>query len=361
MKGMNIRLKKKILIIIIAVAALIAAGLTYFFTRPKKTYPKLTLRVYSSEDISAGSLAAGAEKFSEEFGCPVEFTNDFENCDLIYTSDDDFSDCQPIGEYINSKNGLYTKKIIDETCTQNGEIYGITHVLLGNLNYGIYYPDQFADTPIPYQYYSKNQWTWDKFIDMTTALDSNISIDWTMPYINMKNALFYQKNDDALFNYGSKEQVEWLNFVRTLIFDKGVIDNTEGAFKIGFLPQMMLEEVNSGANARYIPWPTKTGKIGDMFVDEYHFCVPKTAQNAELSVILANYMIKSCTETRLDLYRASMTDEDFKILKKQLDHIYTYPKHNKYVPAKSFIDDFTHGKTVTEHIYNVENGVNSTK
>ena len=355
-------MKKKIIITAIIIAAvLVAAASLYFFIRPKKTYPNVTLRVYSSEDISAGSLAAGADKFSTEFGCPVEFTNDFENCDLIYTSDDDFSDCLPLGKYVNPKSSLYTKKIIDETCTQDGEFYGITHVLLGNLNYGVYYPDQFADTPIPYEYYSKNQWTWDKFIDMTTALDSNISIDWTMSYINMKNALFYQKNGEANFNYGSKEQVEWLNFVRALIYDKGVLDNTEGAFKIGFLPEILLEEVSTGVDARYIPWPTKTGKMGDMFVDEYHFCVPKTAQEPELSVELANYMIKSCVDTRLDLYRASMTDEDFKILQNQLDHIYTYPKHSSYIPSKLFIDDFTHGKTVTEHIYNVENDVDSVK
>lgn len=354
-------MKRKALIALIAVMALIAAVFIYFSAKPKKTYPKLTLKVYSSEDISAGSLAEGAEKFSEEFGCPVEFTDDFENCDLIYTSDDDFSDCQPIGNYINPKSKLYTKKIIDETCSQDGEIYGITNALLGNLNYGVYYPDQFRDTPLPYQYYSEGKWTWDNFINMTTALDSNISIDWTMSYINMKNALFYQKGGEARFNYGSKEQVEWLNFVRTLIFDKGVIDNTEGAFKIGFLPEMLLEEVGTNVGARYIPWPTKTGKIGDMFVDEYHFCVPKTAQNPELSVILANYMIESCCDTRLNLYRASMTEEDFKILQNQLKHIYTYPKHSKYIPAKLFIDDFTHGKTVTEHIYNVENDVDRIK
>ncbi len=357
MKGMNAKLKKRVLIILTAAAVLITAGFLYFFTGHSNKYHGMTLKVFSNEDISAGSLAAGAEKFSKKYGCSVEFTDDFENCDLIYTSDDDFSSCLPLDKYINPKSSLYTKKIITETCTVGGKIYGITNVLLGNLNYGVYYPEQFADTPIPYQYYSKNKWTWDNFIDMATALDSNVSIDWTLSYINMKNALFYQKNGEADFNYGSEEQVEWLNFVRTLIFDKGIIDNTEGAFKIGFLPEALLEDVSAGVDARYIPWPTKTGKLTDMFVDEYHFCVPESAQDPKLSVKLANYMIKSCSDTRLNLYRNSMTKEDFKILKKQLKHIYTYPKHSDYVPAKLFIDDFTHGKTVTEHIYNVENDV----
>ena len=311
-------LKNRILIILTTAAVLILSGCSYFSANSEKSYPIITLKVYSTEDISAGSLADGAEKFSEHFGCPVEFTKDFESCDLIYTSDDDFSACLPLDEYINRYSRLYTRKIIKETCTRDGKVYGITNVLLGNLNYGVYYPEQFTATTVPYRYYSDGKWTWDSFIDMATALDSNISIDWTKSYINMKNALFYQKNSESLFDYSSKEQIEWLNFVRTLIFDKGIIDNTEGAFKIGFLPEMLLEELNTGTSARYIPWPTKTGRMGIMFVDEYHFSVPKTAQNPKLSVELANYMIKSCSDTRLNLYRASMTKEDFKILKRQL-------------------------------------------
>lgn len=340
---------------------IIASCCTAFFLYETPQYPDLTLTVLSSEDISAGSLAAGAEQFSKKYGCKVEFTDFAEECDLIYSSGEDFSGCMPIDEYVNPKNNLYTEQIIRESCTQDGKIYGITNVLLGNLNYGIYYPDQFENITSPYDYYSRGDWSWDNFIDMATALDSNISVDWTKSYINMQNALIYQKDGSTLFDYGTQEQIEWLNFVRTLIFDKEIVDSGEGAFKIGFLPETLLNEVSVGSDARYIPWPTKTGKMGNIFVDEYHFCVPKTAKNPKLSVKLANYMIKSCCDTRLNLYRSSMTKEDFEILKKQLDKIYTYPKHSDYVPSRLFIDDFIHGKTVTEHIYNVENDANHIK
>lgn len=346
---------------ITVVAVIVALCAVYFNKKKMSQYRGMTLTVLSSEDISAGSLAAGAEGFSRKYGCEVVFTDSAEECDLIYSSGEDFSQCQPIDEYVNPKNRLYTEKIIRESCTQDGKIYGITNVLLGNLNYGIYYPDQFKDITAPYQYYNRGEWSWNSFIDMVTALDSNVSIDWTKSYINMKNALIYKKGGETLFDYGTQEQIEWLNFVRTLIFDKEIVDNTEGAFKIGFLPETLLNEISIGSDARYIPWPTKNGKMGDMFVDEYHFCVPKTAQNAKLSVKLANYMIKSCSETRLDLYRASMTKEDFAILIEQLKHIYTYPKHNNYVPSRLFIEDFIHGKTVTEHIYNVENNADHIK
>lgn len=348
-------MKTKILIFMISFV-LIASALTLYFLQKKDiTYPDLTLVVLSSEDISAGSLAAGAEEFSKKYGCNVEFTNDAEECDLIYSSGEDFSLCQPIDEYINPKNKLYTEQIIRESCTQDGKIYGITNVLLGNLNYGIYYPEQFENITSPYEYYKRGAWTWDSFIHMAAELDSNISIDWTKSYINMQHSLLYQPDGSTLFDYNTQEQIEWLNFVRTLIFDKEIVDSSEGAFKIGFLPETLLNEISIGSNVRYIPWPTKNGNMGNMFVDEYHFCVPKTAKNPKLSVELANYMIKSCRDTRLNLYRSSMSKEDFEILQKQLDKIYTYPKHSDYVPSQLFIDDFIHGKTVTEHIYNVEN------
>lgn len=354
-------MKTRIFIFTASLVLLATVFALYFLHNKKPQSPNLILYVYSSEDISAGSLAAGAEEFSKKYGYKIEFTQNSGNCDLIYSSGEDFSLCQPLDKYINPKNKLYTKRIIDESCTQGGKIYGITNVLLGNLNYGVYYPEQFENITNPYQYYEKGNWTWDSFIDMTTALDSNISIDWTKSYINMQKALIYQKNGETLFDYSTHEQVEWLNFVRTLIFDKGIVDNSEGAFKIDFLPAMLLTEIGEGGNARYIPWPTKNGKPTDMFVDEYHFCVPKTAQNPKLSVKLANYMIKSCRDTRLNLYRSSMQKEDFKILENQLKHIYTYPKHSDYVPSRLFVDDFIHGKTVTEHIFNVENDADHIK
>ena len=353
--------KGTVIALVLAVTALIAACFSYFLSGEIEQYPDVTLAVYSTEDISAGSLAAGAEAFSNKYGCTVVFTDNAEECDLIYSSGEDFSACQPIDEYINPKNKLYTEEIIKECCTQDGKIYGITNLLLGNLNYGIYYPGQFGDITLPYEYYRENEWSWNSFIEMVTELDSNVSVDWTKSYINMKNSLIYNEDGETVFDYGTQEQIEWLNFVRTLIFDKEIADNGEGAFKIGFLPEELLKEVDMDSDARYIPWPTKDGEMGEIFVDEYHFCVPKTAQNPKLSVELANYMIKSCRDTRLNLYRSSMTKEDFAILQKQLKNIYVYPKHSDYVPAKLFIDDCIHGKTVTEHIYNVKNSTDHIK
>lgn len=349
-------MNKTKLIISAFIIAVISAAI--FILLPEKAnFEGLALRVGSTHDIAEGAFAQGAQKFSEEYGCTVEFTNDIENCDLIYSSGEDFSACQPIGKYINPNNRLYTRRIIEQSCTSDGEIYGITNVLLGNINYCIYNPQQFDGITTPYEYYKKGSWTWDNFINMGKELNSNISVDWNNSYINMMYALKTSKKGNTEFDYGSQQQIEWLNFVRTLIYDEGIINNTEGALKVGFLPQLTLDAISEDTSLRYIPWPTKDGSRGTVFVDEYHFCVPKNSQNTKAAVTLANYMIESGIEVRTNLYKSHMSKEDYTIFKKQLKKIYTFPHHTEeqYVPAQKFIDDFIHGKTVTEHIFNVEN------
>lgn len=347
-------MKKKIIILLLVLSVLLLTVITTL-SRKKPDFSNITLTVGSSQDLSGGVYFDGAKKFEEDFGCTVEFVQDTTNCDLVLTYGEDFSGYQPINKYVNLRNNLYTKSIIRENCMEDGNIYGVSHVLMGNLNYCTYNPDQFSGFTLPFDYYKKGEWTWDSFISMTNDLNANIAVDWTKSYINMKYSLFRGKDGVPTFNYGTQEQIEWLNFVRTLIYDDGIVNNTEGAFKVDFFPALIHSAVDSDVQMRYIPWPTKTGKLGTMFVDEYHFCVPKAAQNPELSVKLANYMIESCIDTRTALYQSAMTEEDWKLFKKQLKKIYTYPPHSDYVPAQKFIEDFIHGKTVTEHIYNVEN------
>lgn len=346
-------MKKKLTFIAAAILILAIAVILAIPNQPD--WSGMVVRVAGPATLSGGSYADGAAKFAEKFGCTVEFTQDYTNCDLFYSSGEDFSLCQPIDEYINLRNPIYTKEIIRQSCMQDGKIYGITHSLMGNLNYCTYSPSQFGEAKLPYDYYKYNDWTWDSFINMANDINANIAVDWTKSYVNMRHALFLDENGQPAFSYGTQGQIEWLNFVRTLIYDDGIVDNTEGAFKVDFLPGLILNSVENSEQMRYIPWPTKTGKLEEMFVDEYHFCVPKTAQDPKLSVELANYMIKSCIDTRTALYKANMTEDDWKLFKKQLKRVYSYPPHTDYVPANRFIEDFIHGKTVTEHIYNVEN------
>ncbi len=355
-------MKKKIIMTICLTLVLAVAPVSIFVLKNEKpAFSGLTLKIYSSVDISGGSYLEGAKKFEDEFGCKVEFTDNFEECDLLYSSGEDFSQCMPLNDYINPLNKLYTKSIMDQSCTLDGKIYGLSHTLLGKINYCTYNPDQFDGTTLPYDYYKSGDWNWDNFLVMAEDLNSNVAIDWNSSYINMMHSLFLDKDNKPTFDYGTQEQVEWLNFVRALIYDRGIVDNTEGAYKVGFLPQLVLDNVESSSEMRYISWPTKTGNDDTIFVDEYHFCVPKFAKNPEASVELANCIIKTCVDTRMALYEENMTAEDFKLFKKQIKNVYCYPLHSDYVPASEFINDFIQGKTVSEHIFNVKNGAGHIK
>lgn len=331
------------------------AAIIFFSTKEKPDYSGITLKVSSSIDLAGGSYLEGAKKFEEDYGCIVEFTDSFEGSDLLYSSGEDFSQCIPINDYINPKSNLYTKSIIDQSCTVDGNIYGISHVLLGKINYCVYDPEQFGEVTLPYDYYKNGNWDWNNFINMTDQIYSNVKIDWNSSYINMMHSLFRDESGQPVFDYGTQAQIEWLNFIRALIYDRGIVEMQEGSFEVGFLPQLVLDKVEATTQMRYIPWPTKTGELGTIFVDEYHFCVPKTAEHPELSLELANYMIKSCIDTRTALYKENMTKEDYALFKKQIKDVYCYPPHTDYVPATEFITDFVRGKTVTEHIYNVQN------
>lgn len=351
---------KKIILFCISFFIIITSVFTTLHFK-SVSYENEIFYIASTADISSGVFSDGVKKFENKYNCKVEFTDDFTNCDLIYSSGEDFSNCQPINKYINLNNRRYSRDIIKNSCTQNGNIYGITHALLGNISYCAYTPDQYDGIRTPYEYFSANKWNLNNFINMCKDLNANVSIDWNQSYINMRYTLSADENGEEIFNYNTQEQIEWLNFVRTLIYDEGIVYNEEGAFKVGFLPALAYDSISSDTQYRYIPWPSKKGRIENTFIDEYHFCVPKTAKNVKASVKLANCMIDSCIETRTSLYHSIMTEDDYKIFEKQMKKTYSYPKHSNYIPPQRFIDDFIHGKTVTEHIFNAENGISHIK
>ena len=94
-------MKKKI-IIPIATALIICAAVVVF-NRTKPDWEGMVVRVAGPAELAGGSFAEGAARFSKKYGCTVEFTEDYENCDLFYSSGEDFSQCQPLDEYINLK------------------------------------------------------------------------------------------------------------------------------------------------------------------------------------------------------------------------------------------------------------------
>ena len=197
-------MKKKTIIAVCLILVIAVAIASIFILKNKKPdFSELTLKIYSSVDISGGSYLEGVKSFEEEFGCKVEFTDNFEESDLLYSSGEDFSQCMPLDDYINPQSKLYTQSIIDQSCTLDGKIYGLSHTLLGKINYCTYNPDLFGETTLPYNYYKSGDWTWDNFLVMAEDLNSNVAIDWNSSYINMMHSLFRDENGNPVFDYGT--------------------------------------------------------------------------------------------------------------------------------------------------------------
>lgn len=333
--------------------------LTVIFLLPKKTVlPDLTgksFRVGCADDLSATAYAEGAAEFMREFGCDITFVTERGGCDVFLTSGNDFSGFRPITEFADIHDKLYTRSIIENNCSKDGEIYGLSNVLMGSLSYCEYDESAFSADSLPYTLFRKHKWDRDNFIALSGKEGPAFSADWNDPTINIRYAFSADKKGNIFFDYGSQPQIEWLNFLRTLIYDNGVESTENAAFRIGFLPQLMLGAAGGEVQKRYIPLPSKQGKMQDIFVTEYHFSVPETAPDPQASVMLANYMIRACADTRLSMYEANMTAEDFALFKKQLQKFYTFPPVS--IPKIPFVNDFVRGKTVTEHIYNAKNNV----
>ena len=186
---------KKITIGSIAAIVIIATVVTIIFlNQPEKPdYSGITLKVSSSLDLAGGSYLEGAKKFEEDYGCKVEFTNTFEGSDLFYSSGEDFSQCMPIDEYIDPKNKLYTKAIMDQSCTVDGKVYGVSHALLGRINYCTYDPAQFTRTSIPYKYYKEGNWDWNRR-ESHAVISMKAVIVRSLPMVVNIGILFTEKN-----------------------------------------------------------------------------------------------------------------------------------------------------------------------
>ncbi|MDD6214090.1 MAG: hypothetical protein PUB42_02765 [Firmicutes bacterium] len=329
------------------------------FLLPKKSVlPNITgksLIVGCADDLSATAYADGAEKFMKEFGCDVSFVTKRDGCDVFLTSGCDFSGFQPITKFVDKHDKLYTRSIIENNCSKDGEIYGISNILMGSLSYCEYDEAAFDADSLPYNLFRNHKWNRDNFIFISGKDAPPFSADWSDSTLNIRYAFSTDNKGNIFFDYGSQPQIEWLNFLRTLIYDNGMAAKENAAFQIGFLPQLMLGTADYAVQRRYIPLPSKHGKMQDIFVTEYHFSVPETASDPQASVMLANYMIRACSDTRLSMYEANMTAEDFALFKKQLQKFYTFPP--VAIPKIPFVSDFVRGKTVTEHIYNVKNNV----
>lgn len=337
------------------------------------------------------SYSIGADKFMEEYpGSTVEFVIHKNNEELVTAiASDSAWDVQlsimsplpsvfkqaifeDLTDYVDKKNPIYTPQLLDEATLGKG-LFGLSNVVMGDLVYAIYNEDMFLDYGIktPYEYYEEGEWTWDNFIKMTDDLQKNdlkLAVTWEKPYLNRRYGLVWNDDYTVSSMYDSQQQRDWLNFVRTLVYDKGILDarnankdngvaKRENAMRIEILPHLMVaaNQNTTADTIRYIPWATKDGEPDSMYVVDYYFCVPTGAKSIGGSVELINHMIESCTEDRMNMYEQNMLPEDFEVFKKSLEDFYTITWIDGYgYSERELINEFAAGKAVSQHISEVK-------
>lgn len=388
--------KQKILLLLASVltASVIAScspsgdnGGTAENTPEAKDYSGVQLEVGAYRDLRTdpynNSYSIGADKFMADYAdSNVTFTIHKNNEELVTAIasnspwDVQMSIMSPIGsvfnqnifipldDYININNPVYTKELMEKACKYNGEIYGVSNVMMSDVLYAIYNENVFNDYNIktPHDYYAEGNWSWDGFLSMIDDLKKNqlnTAIVWEKPFANRRYGAVFNDDYTVQSLFDSQEQRDWLGFVRSIVYDKGMttskgaVANREVAFRLEILPHILVSAtgMNPVDQMRYIPWVTKDGKPDDTYVVDYHFCVPNGAKDPSASVELSNYMIEGCIEDRTRMYKEGMTDEDFKIFEESIKKFYTVAGLNGYYPSeKEMITSFTQGMPVSQYI-----------
>jgi hypothetical protein len=360
----------------------------------KKDYSGMSFIVGAYRDLRTdpynNSYSIGADKFMEDYpGSSVEFVIHKNNEDLVAAiASNDVWDVQmsimspkpsvfkqdlfePLDDYVDIDNPIYTKELIEASDIYDGKIYGISNVMMSDVLYCTYNENMYNDYGIktPIEYYNEGAWNWDNFINMVDDLKKNqltTVIQWTRPFLNMRYGLKLDSDYKASSLYDSQDQRDWLNFVRTLVYEKGIVNSKgqaftpakrESAFVLQIIPHMIVAAEGSSPvdTMRYIPWVSKDGSKDSTNIVDYNFCVPKGAKSIDGSVELSNYMIEACTEDRTEMYKNAMTDEDFKIFQDSLTYFYTTTWIDGYAYDQGeLITEFSQGKAVSQHIAEVK-------
>ncbi len=360
-----------------------------------KDYSGMKFTVGAYRDLRTdpynNSYSIGADKFTEKYpGSEVEFAIHKNNEELVTAiASGDVWDVQmsimsptvtvfrqdnifePLDDYIDKNNSIYTKALMDEACVYNGKTYGISNVMMSDVLYCVYNEDMYNDYGVktPYEYYDEGGWNWDNFLKMVDDMKKNnmpISIQWTRPFLDKRYGVKWNDDYTVSSQYTGQDQRDWLNFVRTLVYEKG-IGNTKGqaltpatrdtAFVLQIIPHALVATMNAAPTdtIRYIPWVSKDGSKDSTYIVDYHFCVPVGAKSIDGSVELANYMIEACTEDRKQMYKDNMTEDDYNLFMESLDDFYTVRDvQNYWTNETDLINSFAQGKTAAQHISEVQ-------
>lgn len=352
----------------------------------KKDYSDIKMVVASYYDLRTdlynSEYMVGVQKFMDEYpNSKVEFQVNKDNeglvsavnsgdvCDVqLLTGDNNLPNIfasgvyAPIDEYIDIDNSIYSKKLIQDSGMYDGKTYGVGNFMMSEFYYGAYNESMFNKHNIktPAKYYSENRWNRASFLQMTDELKQNqisICIDFANPCIANTYAVDADINRTLEVCFDKQYNRDWLGFVYSIIHDENIRNVKSGSlqrnagFKVDTLHSIIVDNKESLTDdtIRFIPFLVKDEPIST-YINEYLFCVPNGAKDIDNSIKMINYMIDASVQNRTNMYKESMSPEDYEIFRKfALENCYTLHYRN-ITPEKDMIEFFKNGGEVSEYI-----------
>lgn len=347
-------------------------------------------RLFNDDPLNY-EYAAGADKFTEEYGTKVNFMvgggdgldDDLVSaimsgnpwdiqfvwgisvfpttfCEELYT---------PITDYIDfDSNKMIDKETVDGTFWK-GEYYGVSNLNMQQVWYLCYNETRFKEMGFktPYEYYEEGKWDWDAYKTICAAAveaGSGTRSEVRRPHTGRKYMSKWDLDKgEVTVTYDSPENVEWLNFWGDLItnprydyFHQGYVSERGIMMRDNVMPEIMEYEITNGTNdvIRYINFPGKDGEVSSYMTDG-HFMFVNGISEEELqcSIELATYMVDEQSKKVDSLYKEHMNEEDYAIWEKTLENMTFLPGafyDGVWEIGDKFIADMKAGKSVATHI-----------
>ncbi len=348
-------------------------------------------RLFNDDPLNY-EFAAGADKFTEEYGTKVSFLiggGDGMGDDLVSVimAEDpwEIQYCFGISVFpLTFAEELYTpvtdlidydnNDLIDEITVEGtkwlGEYYGVSTLPMQEVWYLAYNETWMKELGLktPYEYYQEGAWTMDAYLELNKqakALGAGSKGVYTRPHVGGKYmSTWNDKTGEVTVTYDQQANNEWLTFWGTLLTDPqydikttGRVSQRNVIMRDEVMPNLVKDEISQETTdvIRYINFPTEDGSISSYLTDS-HFLFPAGVSEDKLpcAFTLACYMADSKAKmVTEETYKANMNEEDFAIWEETLENAYFLPRifyKNVWEIGDKFVGDMNAGKAVATHI-----------
>ncbi len=347
-------------------------------------------RLFNDDPLNY-EFAAGADKFTEEFGTKVSFmigggdgTGDDLVAGIVAGDPWEIQYCfgisvfpltfteglyTPISDYIDYETNDMIDEITVEGAKWMGEYYGVSSLPMQEFLYLAYNETWMKEMGIktPHEYYAEGAWTMDAYKEVNAAAWAQgvpSKSRYTRPHVPGKYmSAWNYDTGEVTVTYDQPDNFEWLGYWGELLTDSryNIMGTGQTSARTSIMydevmPNLIKDELTQETTdvIRYIHYPNKDASLGGYLTDS-HFLFPLGVSEEKLpcAFMLACYMTDMKSQMVTADYKANMNEEDFALFEENLENSYLLPRlfyKGVFAMGNTFRDDMKAGKAVATHI-----------